>query len=132
MTPAEPFPDRPKLYPDTVPPTATVAVERRSKVRFPLDLLVSYRTLGRASVSGEGRAVNLSSSGMLVSRPHQLSVGDSLELRVEWPSLLEGRIGLQLVVTGKVVRSGPSSFAVFFNQHQFRTTRTKSGRMAAH
>ena len=102
-------------------------VERRSKVRFPFDPQVRYRTLGRESISGEGRALNMSSGGLLVERAHQLSVGESVELRIEWPSLLEGRIGLQLVVTGKVVRGGPSSFAVLFNQHQFRTTGSKLG-----
>ena len=106
-------------------------VERRSKVRFPFDLQVRYRTLGPESLSGEGRALNISSGGILIARPHQVSVGEPVELRIEWPSLLEGRIGLQLVVTGKVVRCGASSFAVLFNQHQFRTTGNKSANRKA-
>jgi hypothetical protein len=68
----------------------------------------------------------MSSGGMLVTRSRQLKVGVLVELRVDWPLLLDGRIGLQLVATGHVVRSGPSSFAVLFNQHQFRTSGNKS------
>jgi hypothetical protein len=101
------------------------SADRRLKVRYPLDLPVSYRTLGRSTLSGEGRALNISSAGMLVARSRELSVGSQVELRIEWPFLLEGRIGLQLVALGTVVRSGPAQFAVLFSQHQFRTVRSR-------
>ena len=102
-------------------PSFTGPAERRSKLRFPLDLQVRYRTLGREPLSGEGRALNVSSGGMLIARSHELSVGARVEVRIEWPWLLERRVGLQLVAVGKVVRSGPSNFAVLFRKHQFRT-----------
>jgi hypothetical protein len=103
-----------------------IPAERRSKVRFPMDMKVSYRTLDLRSISGEGRILNMSSGGMLIAPQHQLSVGARVELRIEWPLLLEGRIGLQLVAAGKVLRSGPASFAVMYHRHEFRTTSTKS------
>lgn len=97
--------------------------ERRSKVRFPLSLQVRYRTLWPTPATGVGRTVNMSSNGILVEHPHQLSQGAELELRIEWPLLLEGEIGLQLVATAKVVRSEPSGFAASFVRYQFRTVR---------
>ena len=96
--------------------------ERRSKVRFPLGFQVRYRILGEESpLWVEGRALNMSSGGMLIGRTHDLGVGEVVEVRIDWPLRLEGRIGLQLVAVGKVVRCGLADFAVLFSQHQFRT-----------
>jgi hypothetical protein len=102
-----------------------IGMERRSKVRYPLVLKVRYSTLGRKLLCGEGQAVNLSSGGALVDCQHELSVGTELEVRLEWPSLLDGRVPLQLVAVGSVVRCGASSFAVCFRRHQFRTLKSK-------
>jgi hypothetical protein len=99
--------------------------ERRSRVRFPLGLQVRCRTLERgSSFAGVGRVVNMSSGGVLVACQHNLSAGTRMELNVEWPSLLDGRIPLQLVMVGRIVRSTLSGFAVVSDrQYQFRTTR---------
>ena len=97
------------------------SIERRSKVRYPLGTAVSFRTLDGSALAGEGEAVDMSSGGVLVSSRHQLSVGARVEVRIEWPPLLEQRISLQLITVGRVVRSWPSGFAVLFREHQFRT-----------
>ncbi len=73
--------------------------------------------------------LNMSSSGILVEDVHGLSVGALVELRIGWPSRLEGRIGLQLVAVGKVVRCDPSSFAVLLRNYQFRIAHQKNQRM---
>lgn len=101
-------------------------MERRSKVRFPLELPVTYRTLGRGSrCSGEGRVANMSKNGVLVSAQHQITVGVRMELRIEWPSLLYGRVPVCLVTRGQVVRCDTSSFAVLMTRYQFRTAKRK-------
>jgi hypothetical protein len=98
-------------------------MDRRSKVRYPLVLNLRYRTLGRKLYHGQGQALNLSSGGALVYSQHELNVGAELEVRIEWPSLLDGCIPLQLVAFSRVVRCGASSFAVCFRRYQFRTLR---------
>lgn len=103
----------------------TVTRERRSKMRFPLGLPAHYRCLGKAAVCGEGRIVNMSSGGVLVACVHAVRVDLRLELRIAWPSLLDGRVGLQLVAVGRVVRCEPSNFAMLLHRHQFRTIRRK-------
>jgi hypothetical protein len=112
-------------------PIHLVGTERRSKMRYPIVLKVRYRTLSRKLHIGEGRAVNLSSGGALVVCRHQLGVGVDLEIRLEWPSLLDGWIPLQLVTLASVVRCGSSSFAVCFRRHQFRTLRSTVQRFAS-
>ena len=74
-------------------------------------------------MSGEGRTLNISSCGILVERPHQLSLGAVLEMRIDWPSLLDGKVALQLVVVGRVIRCERSRFAAILHQYQFRTVR---------
>jgi hypothetical protein len=101
-----------------------VPVDRRSKVRFPLELPVRYRTLGREGpFAGVGRVVNFSSGGVLVAHQHEIQEGARMELNIEWPFLLNGQVPLQLVMLGKVVRCETSSFAVELGRYQFRTTR---------
>ena len=127
MTPNNLFSGASAEHPELYITSSSSPGERRAKMRFPLDLPVRYRTVGGGRPrSGEGRVLNVSSCGILILRRHQLSVGVHVELRVEWPLLLDGRIGLQLVARGKVVRCGKAHFAVEFQKHQFRTASVKS------
>lgn len=108
------------------PDASSHFVERRSKVRFPLGLRVSFRTLGQESPrSGEGWVLNMSRSAVLVSAKQEVNMGKRIELNIEWPSLLHGRIPLRLVTAGEVVRCDASSFAVKLVRYQFRTTKQK-------
>ena len=99
-----------------------IAVERRSGIRFPLGLRVTYQGVKRGnSFAGVGWVVNISSGGILVAHPHDIPAGAQLELNIEWPSLLEGRIPLKLVTFATVVRSETSGFAAVLGGYQFRT-----------
>jgi hypothetical protein len=90
-----------------------------------MEMLVNYRTLDRRRpLSGRGRLVNMSSGGVLVATQQEIGAGRGVELSIQWPFLLDGRVPLQLVAAGKVVRSDTSSFALLLTGHQFRTTRT--------
>lgn len=110
-------------------PTAfsrTFSIERRSKIRFPLELRVSYRTLGRGSpCDGTGWVVNMSRAGILVFAQHEIGLGARIKLSIEWPSLLYGRVPLRFVTVGKVVRCDASSFAVTLVRYEFRTAKRK-------
>lgn len=101
-----------------------IPFERRSKTRYPLQLPVSYRALDQAGPSREGKTGNLSSGGVWIISNHELNRGAQMEVRIQWPWLLEERIPLQLFVVGKVVRCALSGFAVLFRQYQFRTKGT--------
>ena len=113
------------LLPTLVPSLRLpVWIERRSRLRFSLELKVQYQTRGRSDMfRGTGRVVNISSDSVLVAGEHQIRPGTRVDLRIEWPFLLEGRIPLHLVTSGKVVRSGTSEFAVILARYQFRTRR---------
>ncbi len=99
-------------------------VERRARLRFPFELRVRFRSRGQGyPVAGVGRIRNISSGGVLVTYKHEISAGTPLELNIDWPNRLEGRIPLQLVATGTVVRSELFGFAVGLERYQFRIAR---------
>jgi hypothetical protein len=105
--------------------------ERRSKFRYPLNLSVRFRPLAGSLFCGAGLAVNVSSGGVLVVSqdvvsPHKISVGARMEISIEWPTLLDGRVPLQLFAVGRVVRHRASDFAATFERYQFRTLRSSN------
>jgi hypothetical protein len=107
--------------------------ERRLKSRYPLDLGVRFRSLSEESpFSGTGRTISLSSGGvsMVISQHsvshHQLMLDAQVEMSIEWPTLLDGRIPLQLFAVGHVVRHRASIFSATFERYEFRTMRSSS------
>jgi hypothetical protein len=109
-----------------------VAEERRSKVRYPLDLSVRFRSYPKgALLFGQGRTVDVSSGGVLVVSQQVISheeigMGALLEMSMEWPTLLNGRISMQFFAIGRVVRRRPFDFAVSFERYEFRTVKRSS------
>lgn len=101
--------------------------QRRTQ-RFPVDCEVKYTTLGdfETRTAGCGRAVNMSSKGVLFTTEHCLEVGQEVELSITWPAKLDGKVPLKLVVVGSIVRSGGREAAVQIQNYDFRIR----GRMA--
>jgi len=62
----------------------------------------------------------------MIASPNPVSAGTKLEVRMAWPLDLDGGIPLQLVATGKVVRSEDHSFAIELNSHEFHTLKRDS------
>jgi hypothetical protein len=52
-----------------------------------------------------------------------LSIGQELDLFVDWPVLLDGVIPLQLVMSGVVVRTAGAVTALLIKRYEFRTRR---------
>jgi hypothetical protein len=105
------------------PEFTNLALERRSKARFPLRLTVRYRTLsGGPTQVGAGRTVNMSSCGLLIATEEAIvRAGSRLQLTVDWPFLLHGLTPLQLIVSCRVTRCLGEEFAVKLDQYQFKT-----------
>ena len=105
---------------------STSSSERRSKMRYPVRLNVRYRTIDRGDrVDGAGLTVNISSSSLLATCQHEIRIGRQMEVLIDWPWLLDSTVPLRLVATGRVIRSDASTFALEFEQYQFRTVRSR-------
>jgi len=96
------------------------------RARYPVRLTARYRRLDQTEeLTGVGTTVNMSSTSLQVTCQHDIPFGAHVEVLVNWPSLLESTIPLQLVTSGRVIRSESSSFVIEFGRYQFRTMRTR-------
>jgi len=99
------------------------AVERRHADRFPIVRELRYRVLSKRSEeeTGDGRTVNISSSGVLFTAEHVLVPGRRMELSISWPAQLDNKTSLKLVARGRVVRFEHGLAALEIQQYEFRT-----------
>lgn len=98
-------------------------LERRSSRRFPIEQVLTYKSLGakKDAVSGHGRVVNISSGGILFTSEHELRPGSKLEIAVNWPVRHFDGNGVQLFLHARVVRTEPGRAAAAIELHEFRT-----------
>src|SRR5215467_12174343 len=97
--------------------------ERRQSIRFPIECEVRYKVLNTRGdrVSGCGKTVNISSSGVLFFSEHDLPTGTRLEVSIGWPVLLNEKCSLNLVIQGRVIRRMTNQTAVQIQHYEFRT-----------
>lgn len=97
--------------------------ERRKSSRFPIEREIKYKTLNQRAeiLAGNGRTLNISSSGVLFTSDHELPVGTRLELSISWPAQLNEKCFLNLVARGRVTRHNKGSLALQIQQYEFRT-----------
>jgi hypothetical protein len=97
--------------------------ERRAGGRYGVNLELQYEAgdNGRPGVSGSGRAINISSGGILFDCEHAIQPGSKIRLKVAWPVALDGVIPLTLDINGRILRSSQKRVAVMITTAQFRT-----------
>jgi hypothetical protein len=97
--------------------------DRRHSDRFPIEREVRFRVLNKrgGEESGEGKTLNISSSGVLFTSDQMLLPGRRLELSISWPVQLNNRVALKLVARGRVVRFEEGHAALEIQQYEFRT-----------
>jgi hypothetical protein len=99
--------------------------DRRSSVRVPVNLELRYSVVGyrRPAENGSGRTIDMSSSGLSFTADTPLSIGQTLDVSIDWPVLLDGGVQLQIVASGVVVRTTGAVTAIRIERHEFRTRR---------
>ena len=100
-------------------PGVVLPMDRRKSRRFPIALKVRYRM--RSARTGSGEVSDISSGGIRFHSDRILPVGQSIEVSLPWPYLLEGRCRLQLHMRGRIIRSNAAGTAVAIKHHEFRT-----------
>lgn len=90
-----------------------------------------------AEDAGEGRTLNISSSGVYFTTDHLLLPGRRMELSISWPAQLNDKCALKLIARGRVVRFEEGRVAIEIQQYEFRTAAnaepaTNGPRMAVH
>ena len=111
-----------------VSPQGNAQADRRHSDRFPIQREVRYRVLNKRAgeETGDGKTVNISSSGVLFTSEHILLPGRRLELSISWPAQLNNQCALKLVARGRVVRFEDGCAAIEIQQYEFRTASAKN------
>ena len=108
-------------------------VDRRQSDRFPIEREVRYKVLSKRNGedSGDGKTINISSSGVLFSVDHMVLPGRRMELAISWPAQLNNKCALRLVARGRVVRFENGRAALEIQQYEFRTQASGAASLAA-
>jgi hypothetical protein len=101
----------------------TIAGDRRGDRRYDLRLDMRWKLIRRRRVldQGSGRTFDVSSGGIFFDAGRPLPLGLNVEISVAWPVLLHNVAPLQLVVSGRIVRTEGNRVAIRMSQHEFRT-----------
>jgi len=95
--------------------------ERRTGVRVPLACPMWYETSSTSPKNtGEGRVIDMSSTGIAFTTESLLRKNTRVELRIQWPVRLEGDAPVELFAAGKVVRAEPARAALQYDKIAFR------------
>src|SRR3954467_11932384 len=108
-------------WPEENKPADTIHGDRRLDRRYDMALDLRWKLVRRRKVldSGTGRTLDLSSGGILFDAGRQLPVGLNIDLSISWPALLHNIAPMQLVVSGRIVRTSGERTAIHMSQHEF-------------
>lgn len=100
-----------------------IAGDRRADKRYDLHLNLRWKLIRRRRIleTGNGVTIDFSSGGVSFETDRPMAPGLNVELSISWPVLLHNVSQLQLVVSGRVVRSQNGRTAIQMTQHEFRT-----------
>jgi c-di-GMP-binding flagellar brake protein YcgR len=109
-----------------VGPQQAQEADRRRSDRFAIEREIRYRALNKrgGEETGDGKTVNMSSSGVLFTAEQILRPGRRVELAISWPAQLNNKCALKLVARGRIVRFDNGLAAMEIQQYEFRTQST--------
>jgi hypothetical protein len=111
----------------------TREADRRRSDRFAIEREIRYKALNKrgGEEAGEGKTVNMSSSGVLFTSDQILRPGRRIELSISWPAQLNNKCALKLVARGRIVRFENGLAAMEIQQYEFRTQSAPGASSAA-
>jgi len=108
---------------DVVRETESISGERRHDTRYGMQLQLRWKLVKRRRTvdTGTGYTVNMSSGGIRFEAGREMPAGLNVELAISWPILLLNVAPMQLVITGRILRSADGWAAIRTVTHEFRT-----------
>jgi len=101
--------------------------DRRVDRRYDVDLALRFSyTVKGVVYLGSGTVADLSRGGVRFESDCPPPDGAEIELRLAWPFLLQNVCPLELVISGKVERTGPRGTVVRMRHYEFKTCGTRS------
>jgi hypothetical protein len=104
-----------------------ICADRRTEKRYEYEMPLRFEgTDGQVHYSGAGRTVDLGRKSILFKTDHPPPQAAEIELRIEWPFLLQNVCALELRVWGKVLNSAARGTIVMMRRYEFRTYGARS------
>lgn len=99
---------------------------QHTKIQFPIQKDVCYRSMqrGRISVAGIGKTLQISSAVVHFTTDAPLKQGEQVLLAVDWPAMLDNAHMMKLEIWGSVISSSPGAAAIKIGRYEFRTRGT--------
>ena len=94
--------------------------DSRRKARYPLRLKLTFSAVTPPICLGDGETLQISSKELLFTTNESFDPGQSLQVSLDWPALLDNRIPLRLVVSGQILQSGDGQATMTIEKYQFR------------
>jgi hypothetical protein len=115
-----------------MPSVDLIRGDRRTNRRYSFDMPLRFQyPSGGARRLGCGQTMDLSRGGIRFVSEDPLPQDADVELRIDWPFLLQNVCPLELRVWGRVLRSGSQATVVRMNRYEFRTVGARSFDQAA-
>jgi hypothetical protein len=98
-------------------------LENDTAPSFPIETSLTYKLLGVRNLSkvGKGLTIDISSKRITFTPERELPSGVELELMIKWPALLNGSVGIELVLCGVVISGDQSATTMEIVRYKFRT-----------
>ncbi len=98
--------------------------DRRHSRRYELELDLRYRVVrgGEVAYEGHGKTRDISTTGLCFATDALLPEGATVEIAIDWPVRLGGRMPLSLNVMGRVIRSDRHGIGVRMMWREFEVT----------
>jgi hypothetical protein len=108
-----------------------VVDHHRGARRYEIDLSLRYavRRQGHVPITGTGKSVNLSSTGILFQCESKLQAGDSIVAALDWPLAANGEEPLYLLLGGYIVRVAGFSAAISISRSELLRSKESRNRL---
>ncbi len=95
---------------------------------FAIELPITYEGAEGRLLQGNGRTLAMSSGAVQFACDRNLTVGQVVQLSIQWPARLSDGTSLSLWATGTIRRSANCEVEVAIRRHEFRTRRASGAR----
>lgn len=94
--------------------------------KYPIELRYRGKTLSGNAMFFEGLTSEMSTGRILILTDQPVSIGQLVEIAIEWPAMIDNSVHLNLHVKGGVTKQLGQKTLVMIERYEFRTRPTRA------